>query len=137
MNPHHDGSALYVTNPQPALGETVTVLLRAPGSSGPVHVRSTVDGEPHFAAAVVDRVAPDGETWWRADLTVRNPVTRYRWLVGDRWLGSAGVVDHDVPDAYDFRLLAYDPPPAWAREASIRKILSGCESSISRPMTSY
>src|SRR4051794_27037634 len=72
---HHDGSALYVGDPAPALGDTVQVFLRADAATD-VHVRSTADGEPAFAAAV-----PDRPGWWRAAVVVRNPVTRYRWLV--------------------------------------------------------
>ncbi len=97
----------------PALGETVTVFVRVPAGAPArrVHVRYTPDGEPHFAPAVVDRTTPDA-TWWRAEVLVRNPVTNYRFLVDDRWLNGLGVTGHDVPDDLDFRLVAYDPPPA-------------------------
>ncbi|MBX6722987.1 MAG: hypothetical protein IRY92_07105 [Dactylosporangium sp.] len=102
--PHHDGSALYVPEQSPQFGETVTVFVRTPASVRTVHVRSTPDGEPRFSVAVVDRVA-GGETWWRAEVEVRNPVTNYRFLLdGSTWLTAAGVVAHDVPDATDFRL---------------------------------
>ena len=127
MTFHHDGSALYVPVQAPALGETVAVFVRGPvgGGAERVYVRSTPDGEPHFTEAVVDRVA-DGEVWWRAELTVRNPVTNYRFaLVGSRgyrWLTSVGVVGHDVPDDTDFRLLAYPDTPAWATDAIVYQI---------------
>lgn len=125
---HHDGSPLHVSDPEPALGDTVTVFLRAPAASagsapGSVWVRSTPDGEPRFTPAVVDRTDPDGTVWWRADVEVRNPVTRYRWLLdGTRWLNGLGVAGHDVPDAHDFRLVADVPPPAWARDAVVYEI---------------
>jgi alpha-glucosidase len=123
---HHDGSALYVSNPAPALGETVTVFLRGPATPGAaVHVRSTPDGEPRFAAATIDRTV--GRTvWWRASLTVRNPLTRYRFLLagpgGYRWLTAAGEVDHDVPDDSDFRLVTHPAAPSWLTDAIVYEI---------------
>lgn len=124
---HHDGSALYVGDSAPALGDTVSVFLRAPaGAADRIWVRSTPDAEPRFAPAAVDRTGPDGEVWWRADVEVRNPVTRYRWLLdgpgGTRWVNGLGQTGHDVPDAYDFRIVAHDPPPAWARDAVVYEI---------------
>ncbi|HZN16765.1 MAG TPA: glycoside hydrolase family 13 protein [Micromonosporaceae bacterium] len=126
--PHHDGSGRYVSTLAPALGETVSVLVRVPAGdpANAVWVRSTPDGEPRFGAAVVDRTTPT-ERWWRAEVEVRNPVTGYRFLLRDaaggyRWLTAAGLVAHDVPDATDFRLVAGDPPPAWNRDAVVYEI---------------
>ncbi|GLW34414.1 glycoside hydrolase family 13 protein [Actinoplanes regularis] len=126
--PHHDGSEGYVSNPTPALGETVTVFVRVPAGArvSRVHLRWVHDGEPVFAPAVVDRRDGGGE-WWRAELEVRNPVTRYRFLLrtagGEvRWLTGCGLTGHDVPDATDFRLVAYAPGPAWARDAVVYQI---------------
>jgi alpha-glucosidase len=125
---HHDGSATYVSDPAPALGDEVTVFVRVPAAAGVtrMHARSIPDGEPRFSEAVVDRRTAGGVTWWRARVPVRNPVTRYRFLLdgpaGARWLNQLGVFDHDVPDATDFRLLAHDPPPAWAADAVVYQI---------------
>ena len=121
MLPHHDGSALHVPNQAPVPGETVTVFARVPATVHSVHVRSTPDGEPRITEAVPDRVDGD-EVWWRAEVEVRNPVTRYRFLVDGCWLTAAGLVAHDVPDATDFRLVAYDPPPAWLRDAIVYQV---------------
>lgn len=128
MEAHHDGSALYVPQQAPALGETVPLFVRVP-SGTPVermHVRSTPDGEPHFAEAVVDRRDRYGDTWWRAQVRVRNPVTGYRFLLdtpaGARWLTAYGLVAHEVPDSTDFRLVGYPAPPAWARDAVVYQI---------------
>src|SRR5689334_21084661 len=115
---HHDGSDLYVTTRAPELGENVTVFVRGAAADG-VHrvwVRELADGEPSLAPAVVDRRA-GRELWWRATIRVHNLVTRYRFLLegrgGHHWLNAAGVVDHDVPDDTDFRLIADPAPPAW------------------------
>jgi alpha-glucosidase len=127
MNPHHDGSELYVPEQAPALGATVPVFVRVPAGADvrTVHVRTTGDGEPRFAEATVDR-REGGDVWWRADVEVRNPVSNYRFMLsgarGYRWLNAAGLVDHDVPDNGDFKLVSYAPPPAWARDALIYQI---------------
>ncbi|MFI7522606.1 glycoside hydrolase family 13 protein [Micromonospora globbae] len=127
LQPHHDGSARYVPEQEPALGDTVDVFVRVPAGADvrEVHVRTTGDGEPGFTEAVVDRVDGD-EVWWRAPVEVRNPVSNYRFLLtgrhGYRWLTAAGLVDHDVPDHGDFKLVSHAAPPAWARDAVIYQI---------------
>jgi alpha-glucosidase len=133
--PHHDGSSLYVSTAAPDLGEEVTVWVRVPPSATAVHVRTTPDGEPHFAPLEID---PDrtgapiggygaGDVWWRGRVTVRNPITHYRFLIltasdAPRWLTASGVHGHDVPDAGDFRLVAHEPPPPWTDTAIVYEI---------------
>jgi alpha-glucosidase len=58
---------------------------------------------------------------------IHNPVTNYRFLLqggplGYQWLNGTGLHDRDVPDAADFRLTAYDAPPAWSDEAIVYQI---------------
>jgi alpha-glucosidase len=121
--PHHDGSELYVTDPDPGPDEEVTVFLRVPHGAGisAVALRHVVDGEPQLVEAVEDR-SDEVDTWWRAAFTVRNQVVPYRFLTdggpsGHRWVTAAGAVDADPTDAEDFRLTTFDPPPAWAADA--------------------
>jgi alpha-glucosidase len=127
LTPHHDGSERHVPNQAPDLGDTVSVFARIPPDSGvaSVAVRSLVDGEPRVTEAVLDR-QEGGWSWWRADLPVRNHLTPYRFLLhgrdGTRWLNQLGVFDYDVPDATDFRLVAHQPPPAWAAGSVIYQI---------------
>ncbi|TYC00607.1 glycoside hydrolase family 13 protein [Micromonospora sp. WP24] len=127
LQPHHDGSARYVPEQAPSLGDTVDVFVRVPAGTDvrQVHVRTTGDGEPRFTEAVVDRVDGD-DVWWRAPVEVRNPVSNYRFLLtgasDQRWLNAAGTVGHDVPDHGDFKLVSHAPPPAWARDAVIYQI---------------
>ena len=76
------------------------------------------DGEPELVAATVDR-QDARDTWLRAELPVVNPVVSYRFLLdggahGYQWLNGAGLHAHDVPDAADFRLSTFEPPPRWA-----------------------
>lgn len=135
--PHHDGSPLYVSDPAPVLGDVVTVWVRVPAAADvvAVHVRSTPDGEPSFTAGEVDpdrtgaAVGGYGATdvWWRAALSIRNPVTNYRFhlrtAAGETcWLTAGGLVDHELPDGTDFRAVAYEAPPAWSADAVLYQI---------------
>ena len=125
--PHHDGSARFVPDQTPLLGRHSTLFVLVPQRAGvnSVHVRSAPDAEPCFTPAVIDRVVGD-DTWWRAEIEVRKPVTNYRFLLsgpgGSRWLNAQGVFSYDVPDVTDFRLVAWDPPPAWAADAVVYEI---------------
>ncbi|MBU2666839.1 glycoside hydrolase family 13 protein [Actinoplanes bogorensis] len=127
MRPHHDGSELYVSDPAPTLGDTVSVFVRVPRGTGVsrVHMRWVRDGEPIFSSLKVDR-RTGGDTWWRGDVTAHNPVTRYRFLLGTtagvRWLTGLGLTAHDVPDSTDFRLVAQPSAPSWARDAVVYQI---------------
>ncbi|MFI7446568.1 glycoside hydrolase family 13 protein [Nonomuraea sp. NPDC049714] len=132
-DPHHDGSALYVSSQTPRLGDTVTVRVRAPRAAGVtgVLVRVVQDGEPRYArAAVATGVSSGGygrtDVWWQAEIVAANPVTRYRFLLstprGRQWLTAAGPVTHDLTDASDFRLVCHDPPPAWMRDSIVYQI---------------
>lgn len=118
--PHHDGSGFYVDDPEPALGSTVGVRVWVPHgtavSSG-VWVRSVRDGEPLLTAAEQES-SDEAGSWWRAALPVHNPVTSYRFLLGDRdgsyrWLNGTGVHARDVTDAADFRISTEHRLPGW------------------------
>ena len=118
--PHHDGSQIYVPEPNPKLGDKVDVFLRVPRMSDVTSawVRVVINGEPELVQTVVDR-QDEHDKWLRATLPVINPVVSYRWLLDSgpynyQWLNGAGLHDHDVADAFDFRLSTYDPPPQWA-----------------------
>ena len=125
---HHDGSALYLPEGEPQLGQTVPAFVRVPDAAAPasVHLRTVRDGEPHYTEAVVDR-RTGGETWYRAELEARNLVTSYRFLLATgaasyAWLTAAGVAHHDVTDGSDFRLDLRGGAPDWTRDAVIYQI---------------
>ncbi len=104
------------------------LLVRVPHAAAvsSVHLRSTLDSEPKFTAAVtVEQTARD--TWWRVPLRVHNPVMNYRFLlqggrVGYQWLNGTGLHERDVPDAADFRLTTFPAPPAWSQEAIVYQV---------------
>ena len=129
MQPHHDGSPLYVSSQEPALGDTVRVRLRIPvgwGEAERVYVRGNPDREPFWVAAL--RVATaDGWEWWEAPLVVDNLSYGYRFLIvlTDRstyWVNAAGISAIETLDSEDFKLLAYPAPPAWGRSSVMYQI---------------
>src|SRR4051794_8008604 len=109
--PHHDGSALYVSNQSPELGDAVRVRVRVPrsfGSLASVRTRSNPDREPHYAIAEVVHETPEA-VWWQAEIVVENPVHGYRFLLESAegrtwWLTSKGVSHTETRDVDDFRL---------------------------------
>ncbi|MDF8266365.1 glycoside hydrolase family 13 protein [Luteipulveratus flavus] len=126
--PHHDGSALYVSTSAPEPGERVRVRVRVPRAydTQEVHVRQVTDGEPEFRSLRVV-VQDDVESWWEGEVVCHNPVTSYRFILkggpgGYAWLNGTGVHDRDVPDAADFRLTTYAPPPEWALDSVVYQV---------------
>ncbi len=126
-DPHHDGSELYVVErPQDAGDRAVLRLRTRSGTASKVMLRFVADGEPKAVDAVVDEES-DGETWWRAEITAVNPVTRYRWLLaggetGYGWMTARGVFPHEVSGGGDFTLTAGAGAPAWHAESVVYQI---------------
>ncbi len=127
--PHHDGSALYVTDAAPALGDTVTVRVRVPQSFGPltsVHTRSNPDHEPRFSVA--KRTASvAGWDWWEAPIEVENPEHGYRFLFvladgRSAWLNARGLHWVETLDSEDFLIVTHPPGPAWGSSSILYEI---------------
>jgi alpha-glucosidase len=129
LQPHHDGSPLYVSTSTPALGDTVAVRVRVPVEFGPlraVRTRSNPDHEPRFSDAV--KIATvNGWDWWQAPVVVENPVHGYRFLFThddgtQSWLNAAGVSTTEALDAEDFKLVTYPDAPEWAKSTVMYQI---------------
>jgi alpha-glucosidase len=116
--PHHDGSELYVLEHPNDVGDNAVLRVRMrQGAADEVLLRYVADGEPRTVAAVVDAEV-DGETWWRAEVTPLNVVTRYRWLLaggdtGYGWLNGRGLFPREVSGGADFVLTVGEGAPAW------------------------
>lgn len=125
---HHDGSALYVSNPAPKPGDEVEIRIRISNDVQPeqVVVRTVHDGEPHVVDAVVES-KDEIETWWVAQLPILNRRSHYRWglsggNVGYGWLNAEGWFDFDVSDASDFALSTASLPPQWGKTAVVYQV---------------
>ncbi|WDF32950.1 alpha-amylase family glycosyl hydrolase [Arthrobacter agilis] len=138
LAPHHDGSALYVPQQSPRVGEELTIRLRVPlrwGRPGRVFVRSLRDGEGHYDEARELAGSDNGAwSWWEARVTAVNRTLRYRFLlelsraprISDgpdlRWLNAAGPSRTDTADRDDFRIDCRPAPEPWARDAVIYQV---------------
>jgi alpha-glucosidase len=122
---------MYVAEEAPAPGATVLLRLRT-DPADPVEqvwIRTTYDAEPTYHPCTVT-LRDDHAVWWEGALPVHNPVTHYRFLLASgegataeqRWMTGAGVVEHDPPDAFDFRISSHRPAPDWARDAVVYQV---------------
>jgi len=114
VEPHHDGSELYVER----FEDSAELRLRVPdGAADSVFLRYVRDGEARTVeATAAARTA--GETWWRAEVPLRNPVLSYRWLLtggrlGYRWVNGTGTHRHEVAPPDDFKLTFDAGGPGW------------------------
>ena len=111
----------------PAIGSRTRLRVEVPHASGfdTVHLRSVEDGEPRYTPArrVHRSAAVD---LYEVELTQVTPTQCYRFQLdgpaGAAWLTAAGLVHHDVPDTWDFRLLSTPPPPDWVADAALYQI---------------
>ena len=131
--PHHDGSAHFLRGGAGA-GETVRARVHVPhtaerrGEDVQLVCRRVKDGEPAWTTGQVEQVDGTG-AWWGVDVPVDNPVTSYRFLLGDggadggyTWLNAAGAFGRDVTDAHDFRVTAFEPAPDWVLDQAVYQV---------------
>jgi alpha-glucosidase len=130
LQPHHDGSALYVPNQNPKLGERVKLRIRihdALGKVAEVRVRFSESGEafPTDKAKVFKR---DGRwTWYENTITIHNPKMNYRFYIkladgNVLWYNTQGLAVLNQPDTLDFRLNTFSSAPAWGKSAIMYQI---------------
>jgi len=124
---HHDGSAVFVSNPLPALGETVTLRLRTPQDAplNYAYIRAMIDGEYHWAKmTVVEETAIS--RLWEGTLTATQSVIDYCFKLmaddGAYYYNAVGITRADSPDYYSFSLLSGYDAPAWVRDTVFYQI---------------
>ncbi|MDX2078122.1 MAG: maltodextrin glucosidase [bacterium] len=116
---HHDGSALYVSNPTPKLGEVVQVYLRTP-KNAPIErifLRTAPDGENHLEEMKHHSTHPNHEIWV-GNFPVTMPRNPYRFLIvsptdGFYYYNALGASHVNAPEWFDFKLLADFAAPSW------------------------
>ncbi|HQM65913.1 MAG TPA: alpha-amylase family glycosyl hydrolase, partial [Anaerolineaceae bacterium] len=117
----------YLSNPYPALGETISIRLRAP-IDAPIEqvvLRTFPNGEQQLT-----EMQPEGEEagwlWWSAKLTVLEHRVPYRFAIQTKevvwWLNAAGVSQKLPFDLFDFKLLADTPPISWLQNTVFYQI---------------
>lgn len=110
--PHHDPSGRYVDQPQPGLGDRITISVElGEEPTDRAWLRTVRDGEQDWVVGV-----RDGDHL-RFELDCTQTVVNYRFQLetasGPRWLTGTGLHDWDPPDIYDFRLLTNGGGPSW------------------------
>ena len=125
LQPHHDGSALYIANQKPKLLEKVKVRVRVHpkfeaqiGKLAKVIIRQSENGEAFLQAPAKIVKSNDGWTWFEATLTMYNPSIYYRWCFVTEnddvyWLNTLGFSDMEQPDINDFRINVWNSGATW------------------------
>lgn len=130
LYPHHDGSALYVPNQKPVVGEKIKLRIRvhsALGNVREVRVRFSESGEafPSPPARLVS--TKNGWSWFEAVITMHNPYMNYRWFIAMKdgssyWLNARGLTELEMPDVEDFRMNTFSSAPDWGKKAVMYQI---------------
>jgi alpha-glucosidase len=124
---HHDGSVVYVSNPQPTLNESVEIRLRVPKETPITHIflRTAPDGEQAYTQMHHDH--DDAvSAWYTAPMSMRNRLMTYRFRLmtadGALIYNAHGISRATTPDHADFKLLADFESPAWLDETVFYQI---------------
>ena len=118
LSPHHDGSALYVSNSAPQIGDIITLKVRVPNSYSfeKGFIRVYEDGEPRSYELNAGK-KNEVESWYEVNISVVNLHTVYRFVfvANDKydWLNAFGLNDHDVHSNNDFQIVAVPANPEW------------------------
>jgi len=129
VEPHHDGSPLYVSNSGPKPGEKVTLSVRVPHSylATGLHLRIYHDGEARYFPLTKDsKITSTDESWWRVKVEMMNVQNSYRFLIANgttyTWLTAAGMRDFEPNSNTDFKLLAKPKYPEWISQRVLYQI---------------
>lgn len=124
---HHDGSAMYVSNPLPRFGERVTLSLRlaADAPVKAVYIRTMPDGEQHHTMMTLYQMDAVTQVW-QGTLEMTMPLVNYRFHImaedGLYYYNGLGARRYPMPDLYDFKLLADFQAPSWIDDAVFYQI---------------
>ena len=123
----HVPTADFLSNPNPAMGETITVRLLIPSQADPdqVVLRTIPNGEQQFTA--MTRQSEQGDYGvWEAPLKVNEPRVSYRFAIQTEgrvwWLNALGISIHTPLAMFDFKLLAGFQPISWLERSVFYQI---------------
>ena len=123
----HSPTADYLSNPNPALGETITLRLLIPSGVNPdqVILRTIPNGEQQFTS-MQPQSNRDGYHAWEASLKINEPRVNYRFAIQTQgriwWLNALGVSLHTPLALFDFKLLAGFHPISWLESSVFYQI---------------
>jgi alpha-glucosidase len=131
LQPHHDGSALYVANQRPQLGDKIKIRIRIHNSIGKlkqVLIRKSDSGQSVFTPAVKPLIHRHGWDWYEGVIVISNPEVHYRFFLENTkgesfWLNATGFHDLDQPDRDDFRINTHNTVPKWATGAILYQVM--------------
>jgi alpha-glucosidase len=127
---HHDGSALYIPEQKPKLGQKVKVRIRIHESLGDlkqVLIRQSESGEAFMGEKLKVFAKRHGWSWLEGSLTLHNPNVHYRFFIELRnresfWLNSQGLHEIDQSDRDDFKINIHNSVPKWASGAVLYEV---------------
>lgn len=123
----HVPTADYLSNPNPAMGETITVRLLIPSQADPdqVVLRTIPNGEQQFTA-MTPPSEQGGYGVWEAPLKVNEPRVSYRFAIQTEgrvwWLNALGISIHTPLAMFDFKLLAGFQLISWLERSVFYQI---------------
>jgi alpha-glucosidase len=127
LQPHHDGSELYVSNSAPKIGDRITLKIRVPDDYQyeKAFIRVYEDGEPR-SYELKKRSKGKNEHWLSITIEVVNlhVVYRFIFVAKDMYetLNAFGLFDHDVHSNNDFKIAATPAYPGWVRSSVFYQI---------------
>lgn len=123
----HTPTADYMSDPNPTLGDTVSVRLLIPSQAEPdqVVLRTIPNGEQQFTA-MLPQSNLGGYRVWEAKLKINEPRVSYRFAIQAEgrvwWLNALGASLHTPLALFDFKLLAGFQPISWLERSVFYQI---------------
>ena len=123
----HVPTADYLSNPNPAMGETITVRLLIPSQANldQIVLRTIPNGEQQFTP-MAHHSEQGGYGVWEAPLKVNEPRVSYRFAIQTEgrvwWLNALGISIHTPLAMFDFKLLAGFQPISWLERSVFYQI---------------
>jgi alpha-glucosidase len=122
LQPHHDGSSLYVENQRPKLMDKVKIRIRVHTSMGKIKqivARQSDSGEGFLTPKFKHLMHRHGWDWYEGQIVIYNPEVHYRFFIELKdkesfWLNGVGLHQLDQPDRDDFKINVYNRVPKWA-----------------------
>lgn len=118
---HHDSSERYLSNPLPAIGETIRARIRVLSDADirALYLRSKPDGE--WRRMRMSKAGSHGYyDWWAADMPItmhhNNYCFHFLTETGSFFYNQFGVSPVDSPDWFNFTVLGDYDAPLWVRE---------------------